>query len=211
MDFWIALGEQWQQQSIAEVFAFAFAFAYVWLASQESIWCWLAGFLSTSLYAIVFFDVTLVFQMLLNIYYMAMAVYGFLTWRKQDEARVLISVLPIYRHLQIIIGGAIIVGLGYAIAVSWLSYNLMLLDIATTVYSLIATYLTVKKRLECWYYWSVINLASIYLYLQSELYLSVVLMFVYIVIAIRGLYLWNRSYQEQSSIEVSNVVQSSPR
>lgn len=75
--------QQWQQQSIGEIFAVLFALAYVWLAAQESIWCWWAGFLSTTLYVYIFWDVTLFFQMLLNVYYMAMAVWGIIHWSKK--------------------------------------------------------------------------------------------------------------------------------
>jgi len=45
MEIWPSLVEQWQQQSIIEIFAVVLAVAYVWLASEESVWCWPAGFL----------------------------------------------------------------------------------------------------------------------------------------------------------------------
>ena len=190
--------EQWQQQSILEVIAVVFAVAYVWLASQASIWCWPAGFISTSLYTFVFIDVTLVFQMLLNIYYMLMAIYGFITWRKQDESAILISKMPLKEHVYVILVGSLGSLVVYFVALTWLEYELIFLDIALTIFSLIATLLTVRKRFECWYYWSLINLATIFLYIENQLYLSVVLMIIYIVLAIRGVIIWHANWFEQS-------------
>lgn len=198
--------EQWQQQHIGEIFAAAFAVAYVWLASEESIWCWPAGFISTCLYAFVFFDVTLIFQMLLNLYYMGMAVYGFMTWQMKTNGKLLISRLDARQHGVILVGGLLLTIFVYYLAVIWMSYTFILLDIAVTVFSLIATYLTVKKRLECWYYWSFINLASIFLYLENALYISVLLMFIYIILAIKGLFIWHNNYNQQASFASSRAV-----
>lgn len=204
MEMWESLLAQWQQQSIVEVFAVLFSILYIWLASEESIWCWPAGFISTFLYTWVFFDITLIFQMLLNIYYMGMAIYGFITWSKQSDARIYISRLLPREHAIIVLGGSVLSAAVYGLAVFAFNYEFLLLDIILMVFSLITTYLTVKKRLECWYYWSFINLASIFLYLQSQLYLSIVLMFIYIILAIRGLLVWHKNFIEQSPFMSTN-------
>jgi nicotinamide mononucleotide transporter len=204
MEMWESITTQWQQQSIVEVFAVLFSILYIWLASEESIWCWPAGFISTFLYTWVFFDITLIFQMLLNIYYMGMAIYGFVTWSKQSDARIYISRLMPREHAIIVLGGSVLSAAVYGVAVFALNYEYLLLDIILMVFSLITTYLTVKKRLECWYYWSFINLASIFLYLQSQLYLSIVLMVIYIILAIRGLLVWHKNFTEQSLFMSAN-------
>ena len=204
MDIWQLVLEQWHQQSLGELFAVLFAITYVWLASEESIWCWPAGFISTLLYAYVFFDVTLVFQMLLNIYYMLMAVYGFITWRKSKGDKVYISKMSLSEHIFILAGGVALSLLAYLVAVLWFSYTLLILDVTVTIFSLVATYLTVKKRLECWFYWSFINLATIFLYLETELFLSIILMFIYIILAVRGLFIWHNNFCQQEVAEQYN-------
>lgn len=186
--------EQWQQQSWVEVVAVFLAIAYVWLAAHENIWCWPAGFISTSLFAFVYWDVTLIFQMLLNLYYMGMAIWGFITWRKQGNDEIKISKMSIRLHLVIVLIGTAICAITYWLAIFWLSYNLVLLDIGVTVFSLLTTLLTVRKYIESWYYWSVINLASIFLVWPSSLYLTAFLMVIYIGIAIKGLLNWQKDY-----------------
>jgi nicotinamide mononucleotide transporter len=187
--------EQWQQQSIAEIFAVALAIAYVWLAAEESIWCWPAAFISTTLYVYVFWDVFLVFQMFLNAYYMAMAVIGFVHWKQSNQTGFYALQMPLKLHLLIIGGGVSLVAMVSFVASQWLSYGLLNLDLSITLFSLLATYLTVKKYLQSWIYWSIINALSIYLFIQSQLYLTVLLMMIYLVIAIRGYYNWSKTVQ----------------
>lgn len=197
MNVWELIVSQWQQQSIAEVFAVIMAVGYVWLAAHESVWCWPAGFLSTALYAYVYWDVALVFQMLLNIYYMAIAVWGFISWQKKGSDKLSISRMRWQEHIYILIFGLFGTGLVYLIAGQWFYYDLVSLDIAITVFSLLATYLTVTKRLENWYYWSLINFSSILLILDKQLYLTVVLMLIYLILAARGFAYWYKIYNRE--------------
>lgn len=197
MTIWELLANQWQQQSIGEIFAVAFAIAYVWLAAEESIWCWPAGFISTALYAYVYWDVTLMFQMLLNLYYMTMAVYGFITWGRSGKQKVFITRMRWSEHTMTILVGLSISTLVYLFAKQFINYDLVLLDISITVFSLITTYLTVIKKLENWYYWSFINLSSVFLLYDKALYLSMLLMLIYICLAVRGLFHWFDVYRSR--------------
>lgn len=199
MNFWDLTVIQWQQQSIGEVFAVMLAVCYVWLAVHESVWCWPAGLLSTALYAYVYWDVALVFQMLLNIYYMGMAVWGFVSWRKQGVNKLRISRMRWQHHIYVLSLGIALTSFVYLIARQWLNYDLVLLDIAITVFSLLATYLTVVKKLENWFYWSLINASSIVLIFDKQLYLTIVLMLIYIILAARGLVYWNKVYNKENS------------
>lgn len=196
MEIWTIISEQWQQQSIIEVFAVLAAVTYVWLAAEESSWCWPFGFLGTILYAFIYWDVSLVFQTLLNVYYIGMALWGFITWRRKGLDSLEISRMSFNLHMAIIVGGIAASGFIYLCASYWLLYDLLLIDIIITVFSLTTTYLTVKKKLENWIYWTVINTASIYLLIETELYLSILLMFVYILIALKGLNQWLATYSE---------------
>lgn len=199
MSFWELFVSQWQQQSMGEICAVILAVCYVWLAGKESLWCWPAGFLSTALYAYIYWDVNLVFQMLLNVYYMGMAIWGLFSWRKQGSNKVLISRMNWREHTYTISVGVVGTLIVYAIASHWLNYDLVLIDIALTVFSLIATFLTVIKKLENWVYWSLINLSSIILLLDKQLYLTILLMFIYLILAARGFAYWYKVYSRENA------------
>ncbi|MDX2416063.1 MAG: nicotinamide mononucleotide transporter, partial [Xanthomonadales bacterium] len=63
-----------QSMSLMEVTAVVFAMAYLLLAVRENVLCWLFAFLSTAIYTVLFWDVSLLMESALNVYYMAMAV-----------------------------------------------------------------------------------------------------------------------------------------
>lgn len=186
--------QQWQQQNIFEVFAVILSVAYVWLAAEGSIWCWPAALFSTLLFVYVFWDVSLLFQMMLTMYYVVMAVVGFLHWRRTNEAGFVTLHMPLKLHLILLSLGMVLTIvlslLAKQYAQQWFGYDLLYLDAGVTVFSLLATYLTVKKYLQSWMYWSIINFLSIYLFMANELYLTVALMLIYIAIAMRGYINW---------------------
>ncbi len=199
-EVWQATVSQWQAQSILEVLAVVLAIAYVWLATEESIWCWPAALVSTCLFTYIFWDVSLVFQVLLNVYYAVMAIVGWLTWRRASTENTLrVSTMPLQYHLIYIFSGIAISALIYQFSAHWLSYEQLLLDASITVFSLLTTVLTVRKKRASWMYWTIINIATIYLVLSTDLYLTAILMVIYVVIAIKGYWQWSLSMQAAES------------
>jgi len=70
---------------LLEVFAVIFAIAYLLLAVRQNILCWYAAFLSTSIYIYLYWDVSLYMESILNIYYLLMAIYGWINWSNRKE------------------------------------------------------------------------------------------------------------------------------
>ena len=70
------LVSQFHASSILELTAVIFAIAYLLLAIRENILCWYAAFISTSIFLLIFWQVNLYMESGLQVYYLAMAVYG---------------------------------------------------------------------------------------------------------------------------------------
>lgn len=180
------------------------AAAYLLLAMKGSIWCWFAAFASTAIYTALFWKVSLLMESVLNVYYMAMAIYGFQQWSKgkRDDTSGVIS-WSFNRHLKIIVVTAgVSLLMGYLMA-NFTSASFPYLDAATTCYAVMTTYLVAKKVLENWLYWVVIDLVSIYLYLQKGLMLTSLLFVLYVGMAIGGYFLWRSTMREQDMAAVS--------
>jgi len=71
------------------------------------------------------------------------------------------------------------------------------MDSLTTWGSVVTTFMVARKILENWIYWLAIDLVSIYLYLDRELYFTAILFAVYIVIIFFGWFSWLKSYQRK--------------
>lgn len=177
------------------------AYAYLLLAIKESIWCWPAAFFSTLILAVLFFDVTLYMESLLNIYYLAMAVYGFYLWKNRDNNKAKTKKIRRWRlryHLIVILTGLVLTVISGFLLDKYTNQDLAYLDSFTTWFAVITTYMVAKKVLENWIYWIIIDAASVYLYLQKDLVLLAILMASYTIIAIFGYIQWRHSYLNQS-------------
>lgn len=186
--------------------AVVLAMAYLMLAMRGNIWCWAAAFVSTAIYTVLFWEVSLLMESLLNIYYMAMAGYGYWLWtrgRGGDKGVDIIS-WSVSRHL-LLIGLTSVISLlvGHFMATqTQASYPY--LDAATTCFAVMTTYLVAKKVLENWLYWVVIDLVSIYLYLNKGLLLTSILFILYVGMAVGGYFIWRASMREQSMNQVNH-------
>ncbi|MEM0910655.1 MAG: nicotinamide riboside transporter PnuC [Pseudomonadota bacterium] len=199
---------QWHQQSLAEVFAVLFAIAYVWMAAEQKIWCWPAALVSTTLFTYVFWDVSLLFQMLLNAYYAAMAIVGWMSWRKTGHLTVArVRTMTMLQHTFVIGLSAVLTTLIVLFASHWLSYEMLWLDAGITMTSLVVTWLTVRKYLASWIYWTMINGASIVLFVSVDLYFLVCLMLIYIVLAMRGFIQWQKDARKYVDKEVGDIAE----
>ena len=135
-------------------------------------------------------------ESLLQIFYLAMAVYGWISWKgyRQSEGKNLeITSLSVRKNF------AIILFIAFLTSVSGFSLDndptLDYLDAFTTWGAIIATFMVAKKILENWLYWIVIDAAAIYLYLEKGLYLTALLFAAYILIALAGYIAWCRDHR----------------
>ena len=72
------------------------------------------------------------------------------------------------------------------------------LDSFTTWGAVLTTYMVAKKVLENWIYWFVIDAIAIYLYIDRELYLTALLMAIYVVMVVFGYTAWLKIYKTQN-------------
>jgi len=182
-----------------ETVAVILAIAYLLLAIKENSLCWYCAFFSTAIYVWIFGDVSLYMESALNIYYMAMAVYGWYQWQRggQDKTGLQISRWSLGNHFLAV--GVILIATvtsGYLLAANT-DARLPYLDSFTTWASVITTVMVARKIIENWLYWVVINMVSIFLYLDRELYQTAGLFVVYIVLAVAGYIIWIKKYREQ--------------
>jgi nicotinamide mononucleotide transporter len=77
-----------------ELFAAALGVIAVWLTVKQNPWCWPIGLVMVLLYTWIFFDVKLYSDMLLQVIYAALQLYGWWQWTRRgaaDSARAVTS------------------------------------------------------------------------------------------------------------------------
>ena len=183
-----------------ETLAVVLGIGYLLLATLESSLCWYFAFFSTALYVWIFGDVSLYMESALNVYYMAMAIYGWLQWQRGGADKSGVNIIR-WTARQHILGVAIILAAsvtsGYLLS-SNTAAKLPYLDSFTTWGSVFTTIMVAQKVLENWLYWIVINSVSIYLYIDRGLDQTAAMFFLYLVLATIGFLTWKKAYDTQN-------------
>jgi len=201
LDFLVTAQQQLLATSVWELLAVLLAIAYLLLALRENSLCWYCALASTAIYTGLFWDVSLLMESGLNVYYMAMAVYGWWQWRGSkgadsnamtQKSAIAISSWPLQNHL---LAWAVIAALTL-VSGSLLTNNtsaaLPYLDSFTTWGSVLTTWMVTRKILENWLYWILIDSVSIFLYIDRGLHLTSLLFAAYVIIVVFGFFAWRR-------------------
>ncbi|MCX7552504.1 nicotinamide riboside transporter PnuC [Marinicella sp. S1101] len=199
-DIWVQILTAWQAQSGLEVIAVLAAIMYLVLAIKENIWCWLFAFISTAIYIYLFHSVSLLSESLLNVYYLIMAVYGWYQWRNGhlNQQRSITS-WSWQKHITLILlTGSLVPILGYSM--QKLGASIPYLDAFTTCFAVLATIMVAHKVLQNWHYWLVINVTSVYIFTQKELFLTAAMFVLYVILTIIGYIKWSHEYAQQRTL-----------
>ncbi len=182
-----------------ESIAVLFSILYVVLVARENIWCWAAAIISVSLYIFICYEAKLYAETGLQFFYLIMAVIGYFFWKvSADKKQLNIKELSIGNHALILFVGIVFtLVLGFILTI-YTQAKLPLLDSFTTVFSIIATFMVIKKILENWLYFIAIDVVSIYLYSSRDLQQTAILFVLYAIIACVGYYNWIRLIEKNA-------------
>ena len=181
-----------------EIAAVLLALAYLVLVIRQNILCWLAALVSTALYLNIFVAAGLFMEAALQLFYGAMAVYGWYRWRtgERGSERLPIRTWSTRQH-GLAVAGIIALTTAAGAALSFTPAALPFADSFTTIGALVATYMVAQKILENWLYWFVIDSVSIYLYVSRDLWLTALLFVLYLMLIVVGYRRWRADYRSQ--------------
>ena len=190
----VQLVSAWHDTSWIELIGVILAVAYVMLAIGQRISCWIAAFVSSVLYVWVFFQAHLYMDSALNVFYAAMAVYGFWQWHQSKEgAQLPIIRWPLLAHLA-----ALALVLLLSLTTSWVLRRytpaaLPFWDSLEFWASIYATFLVARKVYENWHWFFAIDALCVALYFNRRLFATMLLFGVYLVLIVIGMREWRRS------------------
>jgi nicotinamide mononucleotide transporter len=192
------LPDQARAFSTLEIIAVVTALLYLVLAIRENIWCWPSALISTAIYVYLFFDARLYMESVLNIFYFAIAIYGWYVWYfgRTEGQELAVTRWPIRIH-AIVISLVIVVSIanGYLLQ-RYSNAAFPYIDSITTWAAIWATFLVARKVLENWWYWLVIDAVLVFIYWARDLQLTTMLFVLYLIMVPFGLVSWTRSWRE---------------
>ena len=164
------------------------------------------GFLTSLVYVFVFFFSKIYADMGLNIYYVAISIYGFWKWTRskgrQEQTAEDIETAPqeviLYRNMTL----RLFAGISFSIVALFALLNYILpyffffffffVFFCTTAVGSVATWMLARRIVEHWIFWIVVNCVSVYLYYLRGLYPTMFLYICYAILAAAGLYTWKK-------------------
>jgi nicotinamide mononucleotide transporter len=173
----------------------------VWLTARRHLWCWPIGLVSVLLYARIFLDAKLYSDLLLQLIFAVMQLYGWWQWSRavpdrnnsrQDNHHIQPQRLPKSGLLAGLLAGALgSVLLGYVMA-SFTDAHIPWLDSALTSFSLVAQFWMARKYVANWWLWIAVDIIYVGVYIYKDLNLTAGLYAAFIVLAVIGLRNWQR-------------------
>jgi nicotinamide mononucleotide transporter len=184
--------------SAFEIVGAVFSLLSVWYSTRQNVLVWPTGMVGVAAYAVVFFEARLYADMLLQLFYFAVSVRGWYLWLHGGDHH---DRLPVTRLTQrqilllLPLTAAGILGLGFAFA-TWTNADLPWLDATASGLSVMGQLLLMRKKLQTWHVWILVNILSVGIYLYKALYLTTGLYFVFLVLAIIGLVQWQKALRD---------------
>jgi nicotinamide mononucleotide transporter len=186
-----------------ELFGAILGFLYILFSIRQHILTWPTGLLTSMLYIIVFFQSGFYADMGLQVYYVAISIYGWYYWLKggkteknDDREQVPVKKIP----ADILIISAVVAVFIFLVLLLILirltDSTVPFMDSITTALSIIATWMLAKKYIEHWLIWIFVDILSAGLYIYKNLWPTVVLFIVYTVMAAIGYWEWKKDIKK---------------
>ncbi|MEO6078954.1 MAG: nicotinamide riboside transporter PnuC [Steroidobacteraceae bacterium] len=185
--------------SAAEWIAVATGVFYILLIMRRNRWGWLAGGISSLILAVIAARSHLPMQALLQLFYVAAAVYGWWSWAPQTQPQQ-VSIWT-WRGHALALAACLTVSLGLARLLAGEGYSAFpFIDSLVACAGLFATWLVARVYLENWLYWIVIDVVSLFLFLSQGLVVAASLFAIYLVISVVGLRSWWRIRRDDQRV-----------
>jgi nicotinamide mononucleotide transporter len=181
---------------LLELIAVSFGITSVIFAKNENILVFPTGIISTILYIIICYKFILYGDMLINIYYTLMSLYGWYVWSfKVSGENVVITTSKkddVAKSIFIFLSTIVIISCIY-VYFDRMRNMTDYLDTFTSAIFFTAMWLMANKKIEHWIFWIIGNLISIPLYFVKGLGFSSIQFTIFLILAIIGYMEWKKN------------------
>ena len=184
-----------------ELFATITGLCFIILMIYQNIWCWPIGILSSIASIFLFYSSKLYMESILYLFYVAIGIYGWWVWNHVAQKKAVSIATPRYHFSILLIGALLTAGIGW-INDTYTDAARPVADAGSTIFSFIASYMEAHRILSSWVFWVIINLFSIWLYMDRGFKLYSGLMVLYFLLSVAGYLQWKKDYDQHVSTAV---------
>ena len=200
--------EQYSQYSnidiSLELIAVFFGLLSVWFSKNNNVLVYPTGIINTSIFVYLLVKWELLGDMIINVYYFLMSIYGWYYWTRKSNNE---GYTPITRIqstdikiiLIIIVSSVLFVSYMYSFFEKWSGF-VSYVDIITTAIFFAGMWLMARRKIESWFFWILGDIISVPLYFAKGLAFSSFQYLIFTFIAIAGYYKWKSIYNNKKQI-----------
>jgi len=187
--------------SLLEISANLLVAGSIWFAARNSVWTWWLTFVGCGVFGYLCWDNQLYADFSLQLFFIGTAIWGLKNWQG-PSARAISSIrLSSFAGYSII---AIGVAIGYGLLLHYFTDAYApFWDSLVLTFSVLAQFMLVRRYLQNWWCWLLVNSIAIPLYYSRGLELTAAFYLVYWFNAWYGLYQWRGLYTSESALESS--------
>ena len=187
-----------------EILGFVVGLLYLWWEYHADKKVWLASVVMPAISMWLYFRKGLYADFAINIYYLVIAVYGFMVWNRGKGRKVKgeneatapkarrITHTPAGVWIGVVCAALILWGVIRWVLVSFTDSTVPLADAFTTALSIVGLWMMARKYAEQWLVWLVVDIVCAGLYWYKGLPFYCILYSIYTVIAWFGYRKWVR-------------------
>lgn len=180
---------------IIEITGFIVGLVYLWYEYHANPRVWIVSVIMPLISMWLYFRKGLYADFGINIYYVAIAVYGYLRWtrkggEKQQDTKVPVTHVPARVAAGCVAVFAILWGCLYLLLEYGTDSTVPVADAFTTALSIVALWMMARKYAEQWLAWLVVDAVCVGLYIYKDIPFYAGLYAVYTVIAWLGYRKW---------------------
>ena len=185
------------------------------LAARRNIWNWPIGLIGVMLFGVLFYQINLYADVFEQVYYLITGISGWYLWarvgtNKNTDEKVLITTNSPRSNLYWVAGIA-----GASLLTGWIVSNLHiwlptlfpepaslpLLDAASTMTAFAAQFLMMRRKLESWYLWIIVDIVAVGLYWYKGVPFVALLYAAFLINAIYGWYTWRNNTAARANVK----------
>ena len=187
---------------ILEFLAFIFGIISVVYAKKENILVYPTGIICTVITIYLLYRAQYFGDMMMNVYYSIMSVYGWWNWSRIKDNRYLVLITITNKKEYLIASFFFLLTIGITFFVYKMNLDYLeipnYIDIFTSGIFFTAMWLMANKKIESWIFWIIGDIITIPLYSYRGLGILSLQYLIFLILAIQGYLEWKKTLNKQS-------------
>jgi len=181
---------------IIEILGLVFGLLYLFSNILEKWITWPLGIIAVALYGYSCWQSSLYGELSLQFIYLFLSFYGWWNWTKNKSTPLLVEKLE-YKYYLLVLIASLALSIFFYVILQKINSSIPALDAISNGFSIVATYLATKKKIENWLLWIPIDILIAYMMFVKGMPFYMILYIFYSFFAILGYIQWKKNLKIQ--------------